>query len=193
MTPFSQLSSNEFRISLPPETVRSCQIIQLALMVAPLLFLFVNLITAATSGNVPLDEADAEFVQLMTGAAVGFLPVTLLAGRRLFNASFTEENLKESEAAVPMGQDGTLLKDSPSIRAAAVIRSAMLQQSAVTEASAMLGLVVLTIAATGGYLFSVPWIWLNALPIAVHTLMIIVTFPTADHLTAVFEKKIKQR
>ncbi|NUN69717.1 MAG: hypothetical protein HUU02_08405 [Bacteroidetes bacterium] len=193
MTPFSQLSTNEFRISLSPEQLRTGQIIQLALVVAPVLYLLVNLITAATRTMVPPEEVDVEYVQLLTGIAVGFLPVALIAGRLLYNSRFTEEELKKGEANIPMAEDGTLLKDSPAIRAVAVIRTAMLMQSALSEGAAMLGLVVLTIAAAGGYLLTIPWIWLNALPLTVHTVLILINFPTVDHLTAVYEQKFKQR
>jgi hypothetical protein len=64
--------------------------------------------------------------------------------------------------------------------------------SALLEGAAFFGLSVLMVAATHGILLSVPWLWINLVPVAVLLILIAYTFPTGNTMKRIFESSVLQ-
>jgi len=190
MPSLANISSAEFTNALTPERLRTGMLIQAVLGLGPLSFLAAVMLVAFTH---PLNEAETESLSFLTTLTIAnFVMLIALAGagQVIFRTRFTPARLESAFIDDLRDQQGHPIAATAVEKAIAFIRTAMLIRTALFEASAFFGLTVLIIAATNGVLLTVPWLWVNGIPLAILLVMIAFTFPTNDRMQSIFETNI---
>jgi hypothetical protein len=108
----------------------------------------------------------------------------------MYRLSFTPARLEAAFAQVLRDQQGNPISATPVEKAIALIRTGMLIRTALVQASAFMGLVVLLIAALNNVLLTTTWLWVNVIPAGVLFGLIISTFPTSKTMQRIFETNI---
>jgi hypothetical protein len=193
MQSLSNLSITEFKIALTPERVRVGMIIQGALAAGALLFFFVILAVASLNHRNNSIEIDLNQLIYMTSACLLFFIVDFVIGYFLYHSQFKPERLEVAYSSDLKDQNGNIIPASPAEKAVSLIRTSMLIRTAMFEGAAFFGLATLLIGAQQGALNTVPWVWINVLPLFVLLIWVMITFPTANRLENIFEANILKR
>jgi hypothetical protein len=174
-----KLNKEDIAKNLKPQSLRTIQIIQFAIIIGPLLFFGVCLLLHAMGKGSPAGEPELEMLMLpITGlmflgslVAVGFVPNLILK--------------PDSLAGRAAGMAGDPVEWALSIhRVVVIIRMALL------EGAALFGLVVLLLAVMGGRLFEYPILWLSTLPLLVHVACGLITFPSKNSVVEFIDTRI---
>lgn len=192
MTPFANLTSTDFRKALTPETLRTGMIIQGALAAGASLFLATVVFVGLSPAQYEPHESTVSTLVPMSIAVIVFTIVAFTVGVVLYKSQFTDARLQNVWDNDLLGPDGNVLEATPAQKLVAHLRASLLIRSALLEAATFFGLATLMVAATDRLLFSVPWVWVNALPFVVLIGFIAQTFPTATRLERLFEDKFRR-
>jgi len=189
MASLANVTLSEFKLPLTPGAVRSGIIVQLALVMGVLFFLFaVIVINQNTGGDKPVD---GEVIQiLMTTHALLFV-AAIYVGHWLFNRRFTAENLEKAYSRNYMDKRGTPLASTPPEKLVLLIRTAYVIRAALLEGAAFFGLMTLVVCAQSGLLNTQPLLWLNAGSSLYEMGFILLNLPTAEKQQALFEERIQ--
>ncbi len=193
MLSLSNLSITEFKTALTPERVRVGMIIQGVLAAGALLFFFTILAVSSLNQQSSSIEIDLDQLTYMTIACLLFFVVDFAVGHFLYHSKFKPERLEAAYSSDLKDQNGNIIPASPAEKAVSLIRTSMFIRTALFEGAAFFGLAILMISAQQGALNTVPWIWLNVLPLLVLLIWVLITFPTANRLVSIFEVKILKR
>jgi hypothetical protein len=167
-------------------------IIQGAILAGALLFFGVIFVVASqVTPSLPTDD-QLQTLSVLTMVSIAFAALAFVGGWLLYNSRFSGDRLKEAYANDLLDRAGNRLEATPAEKAVSLMRTALLIRTAMLEAAAFFGLVCLIVPASGGSLYSIPWIWINAAPLFVLATFVVTTFPTAGRLEDLFETKIRQ-
>lgn len=192
MNPFSHLTTTEFRAALTPATIRTGMIIQTALASGAVLFFGAIMLVAFSPDHASPTEESLQVLIPLTAVSVVFLVTALVVGSMLYHSRFSESNLQNALSVNVIGPDGRPHDATLAERAVNVIRTAMLIRTALLEGASFFGLAGMMIAATNGSLFTIPWVWVNVVPLVVLIAFVVLTFPTPGRLEEIFETQIKR-
>ncbi len=176
----SGITAAEFRTALTPLAIRQMQILQVAMVLAPLIFLVGTLALSLLQKETR--HVSAEIVPTMTIVNVVLVALSY-AGAYLLPAIHYKPARIQSFI---LGGDAVSRPD----RCLILIRNAFILRFAMLEGAALFGVAVCLIAATTGTSDTVPEYWLNAFPLLMLILYSAVTFPTEDRILVVFEQYI---
>ena len=190
MNSLSNITSTEFRTALTPERVRIGMFIQAFLAGGALIFFLAVLLVGMINQPNALYAIDLELLTTMTFACALFFLLTFIIGHFVYNMQFKSERLESAYSSDLKDKNGNIISASPAEKAVSLIRTSMLIRTALLEGSAFFGLAVLLVGAQQGAIISYSWIWINALPLLVLIIWVIVTFPTSSRLEKIFETKI---
>lgn len=174
MNTTQQLSEHEFASRLTPETVRTFQIIQTALMAGATMFLLVIVMLHVQQG--PGEAMGTETADMLSIIHTVFALSTFGASRIIFEKMFDQQMIINAP--------------DPYTTSLNIIRSALLVRLALMEGAAFFGLAVCIIAVTGGITQTEPVYFLNAASYALFILIGLQTFPTKESLTSIFRTQI---
>jgi hypothetical protein len=169
------------------------QVIQLALLLGPLVFaaviLYLHLGPFAGGGGTETGDPGLLHSMLLVTASV---TLGALAGAAAVPALM----LKPERLAARLGSevrlpDGRVITD-PVERTVIVYQNVQILRLALIEGSALFGLVVLSLAVVGRHLDETPVAWLAVLPLAIHLLFGMLTFPTRSAVVRFVEERILQ-
>jgi hypothetical protein len=191
MRSLSEISSIEFSNSLKSEQLRVGMIIQATLGLGTLFFFAVVLFCTFIEQSKIIDPEILDYLKTLTIVNIVFFVVLSSVGQFIYHSSFSAKRLETAYSNDLHDREGNPIAATPTEKAIIAIRTAMLIRTALYEGSAFLGLAVLMMAATNGFLFSVDWLWINALPFLVHLIIIVFTFPTRNRVINIFENNIK--
>ncbi len=191
MRSLSEISSIEFSNRLKPEQLRIGMIIQATLGLGTLFFFAVILYFAFLEQSKIVNSEILDFLTTLTIVNIAFFVVLGSVGQFIYHSCFSAKRLETAYSNDLHDREGNPIAATPSEKAISVIRVAVLIRTALFEGSAFLGLVVLMTAATNGFLSSVDWLWINALPFLVNLIIIVFTFPTRNRVLNIFENSIK--
>lgn len=192
MSSFANLTLTEFRMALTPSALRIGMLIQSALPAGALAFFGAVILIAFRTEPSMADEDQLSTVTMLTIASSVFFVTAFAAGHFLYASRFSETNLKNTYDSDLHDADGNPIEATPAEKALSLLRTALLIRTALLEGASFFGLATLIIASTGGFLFNLTWIWVNAIPLATLCGFVVVTFPTPARLERVFEVRIKR-
>jgi hypothetical protein len=177
-----RVSRAAFESALTPAHIMTSQILQGALMMGVVLFLFAVLFVFSQGSPVPPGEAEVETVRTLTFAHIGLLIVNVGVSLFLGQKLFSPEAMKDVLSGL----------DDPQVialRCAMQQRTAMIVRMALLEGSAFFGLAICMIGSTSGVLANMQVYWINLLSPCLVVGFGIVTFPTKERLGAWFEER----
>jgi hypothetical protein len=193
MQSLSNLTITEFRTALTPERVRVGMIIQATLAGGALLFFFAVLAIGSLRRPGDSREIDLDMLTTMTMVCIIFFLADAAIGYFLYHAQFKPDRLEKAYSSDLLDKDGNTIPASPADKAVSIIRTSMLIRTALLEGAAFFGLATLMVGAQQGAFSTVPWIWINALPLLVLLLWVMMTFPTSNRLERIFEENILKK
>jgi hypothetical protein len=181
------LSSTEFATHLTPGQLRTGMIIQVALVLGSLSFLMVVLLLTFTGRQQPANPGLLDMLTTFTIANLIAFVVFAGIGNLLYRSRLRPARLQSEFEGESPDRRGNLVGGALVDKVIGIIRSAMILRTALLEAAAFLGLMVLMFAATEGVLLSTQWLWLNLIPVAGLCIFVASTFPTAGRLQHIYE------
>lgn len=174
-----KLNKEDVARNLKPQSLRTAQIIQFAVIIGPVLFFGVCLVLGATVEGPPAGEPEVEMLLL---PIAGFMLLgALIAGSVVPNLILKPDSLAGRAAS---------LAGDPVEWAVSLYRLVVLIRMSLLEGAALFGLVILMLAVLGNRLGEYPVIWLSALPLLVHAACGFVTFPSRSNVVEFIETRI---
>jgi hypothetical protein len=193
MQSLSNLTTTEFKAALTPERVRVGMIIQSALAAGSLLFFFSVLAVSSLNQRNNSIQIDYDLLTNMTIVCMLFFLVDFAIGYFLYHSQFRPNRLEAVYSSDLLDKNGNVIPASPAEKAISLIRTSMLIRTALFEGAAFFGLATLMVGAQQGALSTVSWVWVNALPLLVLLIWIVIMFPTSNRLEKIFEDNIIKR
>lgn len=160
------------RFSIPTDYLRTLQIIHLGIGMGVIPFLFIIVLLMSTV--VPSDD-DYQLIMLLTQVHIVLFFVGFFASGFLQSKLMAPANAKLSTA----DKDSF---DSEWVNWLNAYKSAHVVALAVREGPALLGAVVLMLAALNGVLAANSYFWVNAFSAVLFILYVFLTFPSEDKI-----------
>jgi hypothetical protein len=177
-----RLSRTTFEATLTPAHIMTSQILQGALMMGAVMFLFGVLFMYSRGPLVAPGEAEFDTVRTLTFVHLAFLVVNVGVSIFLAQKLFSPEAMAE----VLTGMDDPL---AIAQRCAQQQRTAMIVRMALLEGSTFFGLAICMIGSTNGVLAAASEYWINLLSLFLLVGFGIATFPTKERLAEWFEER----
>ncbi|MBI5473257.1 MAG: hypothetical protein HY961_13015 [Ignavibacteriae bacterium] len=174
------ISRTEFEQSLSTESVRTSQIIHIALALGALLF-FGVVIFLYFNGTADA-EPEEDVIQALCLVLIVFGMTAYGAAMFVYKKMFAEISLAEPV----MTSDGKTIVNQAEIFVAR-LRSAQIIRLALFQGVALFGLVICQLSVMNGLMHASPVYWAAALPTLFVILLVALTFPTKEKLAADFE------
>ena len=162
------MTDDELRGALAaPDEVRGLQVLTLAMVAGALLLLMVTVVLHATSpaGELAAGEDDLSLFLILSGVNAVLFASAWTLGFGIYR--FLTRDLARAASAYELWSR---------LRSAAILRLALL------EGSALFGVAVCLLGVVQGAATGRPWIWANAAPAVLFSVLTILTFPTAERL-----------
>jgi hypothetical protein len=193
MRSFADVSVHDFEAALTPAELRMFQIIQGALGAGIATFLCIPVALYVFDAVVLADEAaqDLQLIRLLSLVHIALAAALLVTAKVVYDLQFRPERLAGEHRPALRDTQGEVIHD-PATYCLALLRTAMIVRMAMYEGIAMFGLVVCLLAVIDGVVQAYPLYWLNALSSVALIGYIVLTFPTAERLKALFLSRIKQ-
>jgi len=186
-----KLNREDVEPRIRKEFVLSTAIIQAAITFFPLLFLAVILAFPVLNPEIGKDESlDPQMAMLLLQVLGLICLVAIVVGVYLPSFLLKPASLHaRAEQQLASGSD-------PVTWMCNIYRTSVIIRLAFLEGAALCGLMPPLMASLGGYLDDNPVFWLGAIPLAIHVIAGVVTFPTrtsiANHLVTRILRPIKQ-
>jgi hypothetical protein len=193
MRPFVNVSVHEFEAALTPAELRIFQIIQGALGAGIAVFLGVTIILYVLGSDALAGEATQgiQLVRMLSLVHLAMAVVLFVAAKVVYDLLFRSERLAAASSPELRNAHGEVTHD-PAQHCVALLRTSTIIRLALYEAIALFGLIVCLLAVVDGVVQAYPVYWLNALSSVAFSGYVVLTFPTAERLKALFLSRIKQ-
>lgn len=192
MQSLSEVSLVEFREALTPTSVRTSQIIHVALGAGVLVFFSCVLFIYSHQPIVQPDESEVSFVNVLTLVHLVFAMAAIFAGKLLAHQQFSESNLQQAVSRDFTDKQGEITANTSAEKCVLVIRTASILRLATLEGAAFFGLTVTMVAVMNGVLPADPVYFCNLASVIIVLAYIATTFPTADRFESIFQSRIRK-
>jgi hypothetical protein len=177
-----KLSRTAFESALTPAHIMTSQILQGALMMGAVLFLFGVLFMYSQGPLVAPGETEVDTVRTLTIVHLAFLVVNVGVSIFLAQRLFSPDAMKDMLSGLT---DPQMIAQ----RCAIQQRTAMIVRMALLEGSTFFGLAICMIGSTNGVLATASEYWINLLSLFLLVGFGIATFPTKERLGAWYEER----
>jgi hypothetical protein len=175
----ANLSRSSFEIALTPESLRTTQIIQSALMAGVVFYAVAALLIYTQNQDRAPSASELDTLQILTVVHLVFFGAAVVASMFLSKRLFSPQGMAQALES----------KDARQVADRCVVqqRTAILVRLAVLEGAAFFGLSVCTIGAQSGGLRESPAYWINLVSGVGFLFSASATFPTRERLVNWFE------
>ena len=188
-----RLNKEDLSNKINQQSLKTIRIIQAVLIIGPIVFLVVILCLYAfgSDGAAEREPGTARFMMTLLSVLgplfVGTMLVAYFAPATMFSAKnlseLAKQNLRLPEGGNASGPVEWMLH---------IHRNAVVIRMAALEGSSLFGLVILLLGVIGNSLQSQPIIWFAALPLIVHVLIGLRTFPNKENVINYMDQHILQ-